>query len=71
MKKIILFASGRGSNAEAIFRQSNELGFEISAIVCDKPEALVLKKSETRDGNTSTFLFANVFIYSWISFLVS
>lgn len=47
MKRIIIFASGTGSNAEAIFKQSKELGFEVSALICDRKNALVLDKARS------------------------
>jgi phosphoribosylformylglycinamidine synthase II/formyltetrahydrofolate-dependent phosphoribosylglycinamide formyltransferase len=46
MRKIIILASGRGSNAEAIYKKSKEYGYEISAIVSDQAEALVLQKAK-------------------------
>jgi phosphoribosylformylglycinamidine synthase subunit PurSL len=46
MKKIIIMASGRGSNAEALFAKSQQYQYEISAIVSDNAEALVLKKAK-------------------------
>lgn len=46
MKQIVLFASGTGSNAEAIIRQSTELGFKVSALICDRPDAAVMTKAQ-------------------------
>lgn len=47
MKKIVIFASGTGSNAEAIYQASKSLGFEVAALVCDKIVAGVLLKAKT------------------------
>ena len=47
MKKIIILASGRGSNAEAIYKKAPEYGYEISAIVCDNSQALVLTMAQS------------------------
>jgi phosphoribosylglycinamide formyltransferase-1 len=48
MKKIIIFASGSGSNAEAIMKQSSEQGFVVTALICDKKNAPVLQKAAAR-----------------------
>ena len=47
MKKIAIFASGSGSNAENIahFFNGNE-EVEISLIVCNKPDAFVLERAK-------------------------
>lgn len=49
MKKVAIFASGSGSNFEAIVQavQSGKLnGVEVSLLVCDKPGAKVLERAE-------------------------
>lgn len=45
--KAAIFASGTGSNFQAIMEanQENELGCEIVLLVCDKPGAKVIKKA--------------------------
>ena len=40
---IAIFASGRGSNAEAIIDYSKNSNFEVTLIVSNKPDALVLE----------------------------
>lgn len=45
MKKIVIFASGRGTNAEAIYQYSLDGKFQVSAIITDNPEALVIQKA--------------------------
>lgn len=40
---IAIFASGRGSNAEAIIQYSKKSNFEVALIVSNKPNALVLE----------------------------
>jgi phosphoribosylformylglycinamidine synthase len=48
MKKILIFASGRGSNAESLVldaRKSAE--YEVTAIVCDNPAAAVIEKAKS------------------------
>lgn len=48
MKKIAIFASGNGSNAENIIRYFNEKPqlAEVSLVVCNKSDAGVLKRAE-------------------------
>lgn len=47
-KRIVIFASGRGSNAEAIHDAvaSGKINGEINAVVCDIPGAGILSKAE-------------------------
>jgi len=47
MKKIAIFASGTGSNFEAVARACQEgiINAKVSLLVCDKPEALVVSKA--------------------------
>jgi phosphoribosylglycinamide formyltransferase 1 len=48
MHRLIIFSSGRGSNAQAIINYfRNEGGAEVVLIVCNKPEAGVLKIAAT------------------------
>ncbi|WP_338754669.1 phosphoribosylglycinamide formyltransferase [Bacillus sp. FJAT-52991] len=48
MKKIALFASGSGSNVQAIADsvQKGEIPAEITILVCDQPDAYVIKRAE-------------------------
>lgn len=48
-----VFASGTGSNFEAIMNSDN-LACEVVLLVCDKPEALVIEKAKER--NVPTFV---------------
>lgn len=47
--KIAIFASGNGSNAEAIIRavKNGELEAEVAAVVCDNPSAKVIERAKT------------------------
>lgn len=47
MKRIAIFASGDGSNAENIIRyfQSGDNGGEVVLVVCNKPDAKVIQRS--------------------------
>ncbi len=57
MKKIAIFASGSGSNAENIARYfSNKPGFEISAILSNNANAFVLSRAENL--NIPFFVFS-------------
>lgn len=57
MKKIVLFASGSGTNVENIIHyfQHNQLA-EVVAVFCNNPNAKVLERAELL--NVSTFLFS-------------
>ncbi len=47
MPKIVVLASGSGSNAEAIIRFAQEhKSFEVAAVISDKAKALVLQRAE-------------------------
>jgi phosphoribosylglycinamide formyltransferase-1 len=46
MIKIALFASGSGSNFEAIAEFLNETDHGIACLICDNPDAYVLKRAE-------------------------
>jgi phosphoribosylglycinamide formyltransferase-1 len=48
MKKIAVFASGSGSNFQAIVNdiKQNELPIEVSLLVCDQAKAHVIKRAE-------------------------
>lgn len=70
-KKIIVFASGSGSNAEQIMTQAKSVTWaEVSAIYCNNPEAGVLQRAE-RMG-VPVRLFGNGqlndpnFVLSWL-----
>lgn len=56
MKKIGIFASGTGTNFEAL-ADSDEIKSlaDIKIMVCDKPDARVIEKAKTR--NIETFVF--------------
>lgn len=47
MKKIAVFASGNGSNFQALFdaTQEKELNAEICLLICDQPNAYVLERA--------------------------
>lgn len=53
--KAAVFASGTGSNFEAIMEQHHDLNCEIVLLVCDKPSAVVIKKAERLGVSTFTF----------------
>lgn len=57
MKKILLFASGSGTNVENIIRyfQDNKLA-EVAAVFCNNPNAKVLERAANL--NVPTFLFS-------------
>lgn len=46
MKKIVLFASGSGSNAENIIHYFKNSDVEIAAVISNKPEAKVLERAK-------------------------
>ncbi|MGM7637107.1 phosphoribosylglycinamide formyltransferase [Bacillus sp. Hm123] len=48
MKKIALFASGSGSNVQAIVDavQQGEIPAEVAILICDQPDAYVIKRAE-------------------------
>jgi|SRR5690625_2762376 len=50
-----IFASGTGSNFEAIMAQHESLGCEIALLVCDQPGAPVIEKATIK--NVETFVF--------------
>jgi len=54
MKKLAVFASGTGSNFEAIARSvaNGDLNDEITLLVCDKPQAAVIGKAKKFEINT-------------------
>lgn len=45
-RRAAVFASGTGSNFEAIMKEKAHLGCDIVLLVCDKPGAAVLEKAE-------------------------
>ncbi|MES2803125.1 MAG: phosphoribosylglycinamide formyltransferase [Bdellovibrionota bacterium] len=47
MTKIVVLASGSGSNAEAIIRFAHQYkSYEVAAVISDRPEALVLQRAK-------------------------
>ncbi|MDR2833029.1 MAG: phosphoribosylglycinamide formyltransferase [Streptococcaceae bacterium] len=54
MKNIAVFASGTGTNFQAIV-ESKELQANIALLVCDKKDALVIQKAQEK--NIPTFVF--------------
>lgn len=67
-KRIAIFASGNGSNAENIIRyfQAEDREAEVALVVCNRPDAKVLQRAEAlgvpaivvpkRDFNNETFM---------------
>lgn len=57
MKRIAVFASGSGTNFQAIIDavQSGELQAEIAVLVCDKPSAFAIERA--RQNNIEVFQF--------------
>ncbi|MBU8917060.1 phosphoribosylglycinamide formyltransferase [Neobacillus sp. 114] len=57
MKNIAIFASGSGSNFQAIVDavQAKQLSANISLLVCDQPGAYVIERA--REAEISTFVF--------------
>lgn len=51
MKKIVIFASGSGSNAQRIieFSQSKESSYRVVAIFCNNPDAFVFERAKKLD----------------------
>jgi len=58
MKKIAVFASGSGSNFQAIIDvvQSGDLDADISLLVCDKPGAYAIERAKT--AKIPSFIFS-------------
>lgn len=56
MKKLVIFASGSGTNAEAIIEACNSgfIAAKVELIVCDKPKAYVLTRA--KNHNIPTFV---------------
>jgi len=46
MKKIVVFASGSGSNFEAIVKKLHHQVCDVALLVCDKPRAYCLERAE-------------------------
>ena len=57
MRKIAIFASGTGSNFEAVTKACQEgiINAKVSFLVCDQPEALVVSKAKRLNVETLTF----------------
>jgi len=63
MKKILLFASGSGTNVENIVRYFQEKkSAEVVAVFCNNPKAKVLERAQNL--NIPTFLFSKEQLYS-------
>lgn len=57
MTKIVVLASGSGSNAEAIIRYAQQHNtFEVRAVISDKTEALVLQRAKTLEVEAETIV---------------
>jgi phosphoribosylglycinamide formyltransferase-1 len=58
MKKIGVFASGTGSNFEAIAKACRDgiIDGEIAILICDKPDALVVSKAKSYEVDVFTFI---------------
>ena len=57
MKKIVLFASGSGSNAEKIMQYgSTKSTFEVMCVFCNNPKAMVLERA--LHNNVPTVIFS-------------
>ena len=58
MKNIAIFASGNGSNFEAIVSavQAGEINASVSLLVCDKPGARVISRAESHGIETFAFM---------------
>lgn len=58
MKRLVVFASGRGSNAEALYNAMNsgEIAGKIIAVITDKPQAKVLEKA--KEWNVPAYVMA-------------
>ena len=56
-KKLAVFASGTGTNFDAIARACADgvLDAEVAVMVCDKPGAAVIEKAERYGGDTFVF----------------
>ncbi len=62
MKKIIVFASGNGSNAENIIKYGRKTGkYEVAYVAVNKPDAYVIKRAEKL--NVPVFLFDRRALY--------
>ncbi len=67
MKKILLFASGSGTNAENIIRYFQEKkSAEIAAVFCNNPNAKVLDRAENL--NVATYVFVKEALNSDVVF---
>jgi len=44
--RIVVFASGSGSNFQVIAEKANELGYEIDCLVCNNPDAFVIERAK-------------------------
>lgn len=62
MKRIAIFASGNGSNAENIIRyfRKNHRNAEVGLVVCNKPDAMVLERASKLGVNTAVMTRADI-----------
>ncbi len=68
MKKIVIFASGNGTNTENIIRYSQEKGtFKVVLVISNKPDAFVLKRAGRL--NIPTYVFNRQEFYETKSIL--
>ncbi|WP_102347878.1 phosphoribosylglycinamide formyltransferase [Bacillus sp. Marseille-P3661] len=58
MKKVAVFASGNGSNFQAIIDaiKVDELSCEVAMLICDRPDAKCINRAETADIPTFAFI---------------
>ena len=45
-KRVVIFASGGGSNFENLVRNSNDIGMEVIGLIVDKPNAFAINRAE-------------------------
>lgn len=65
MKKILLFASGSGTNVENIIRYFQDQNTaEIAAVFCNNPNAKVLERSKSL--NVATYVFSKEALHSGV-----
>ncbi len=62
MKRIAIFASGNGSNAENIIRyfRENPRNAEVALVVCNKPDAMVLERASKLGVDTAVMTRADI-----------
>ena len=55
--KIVIFASGNGTNAQNLFHFAQESSIEVKALVCDQPDAPVIEKAKKHQVETAIIPF--------------